>query len=96
MTDQTLATALNGALEAADAELAQARAEAKERHPAGKAQPQKFTLEIELGRETMMTGVDVSEALAEVAGDLFVGTIFGDSGSIRDAYGNTVGSWEVK
>lgn len=59
----------------------------------------KFTLEIELGNEEMSTYTDVASALRSTASRLeAVSTgqaLGGHSGPIRDANGNTVGTWEV-
>lgn len=64
-----------------------------------------FSLRIELGNEAMQTGTDIAGALQELAGR--VATFAEDTnydrgrgwpgtvGPIRDANGNTVGSWEV-
>ena len=58
----------------------------------------KFSLSISLGNEAMQTPEDVSLALSKVVGLLDQSHVtFEDNarGYVRDANGNTVGSWEV-
>lgn len=58
-----------------------------------------FTLNIKLGNAAMQTAAEISNALIEVAGridDRFGGGVVGpDTSSIRDANGNTVGTWTL-
>lgn len=60
---------------------------------------EKFTLTIDLGNAAMSTPRDVALALRfaadqlHTAGDLWAGRAV--AGNIRDANGNTVGSWEL-
>jgi len=50
----------------------------------------KFTLRIELGNDAMQTPYDVARALQAVASRLMGGD---ENGGIRDANGNSVGSF---
>ena len=57
-----------------------------------------FTLKIKLGNDAMQTGLDLADAINEVTDRLqdVMGDIApGESGTIRDVNGNTVGKWEV-
>lgn len=59
-----------------------------------------FTLEIELGNETMQTRGDVAEALRRLAGKLVAegrdaGFAEEDTGQIHDPNGNYVGDWKT-
>ena len=69
----------------------------------------KFILEIELGNEEMIDGVDLAEKLHEVAGkvgdrfgakpisdDNTIKALGGVMYSIADDNGNTVGKWSIK
>ena len=51
-----------------------------------------FTLTIQMGNAAMQTGEDVADVLHNVASDLLTGRT---SGTIMDANGNTVGSWNL-
>ena len=55
-------------------------------------EPQTFTLTITLGNAAMQTRADVGEALMNIGEN--VAFSVGDTGTIRDANGNTVGSWK--
>lgn len=52
-----------------------------------------FTLRIDLGNAAMQTREDVAEALGNIAENIAFSTH--ESGTIRDANGNSVGSWEL-
>lgn len=64
----------------------------------------KFTLTIKLGNAEMVSGQHVAAALREVAGrvemqgddELESSDAYDRSGRIRDANGNTVGTWAVE
>lgn len=57
----------------------------------------KFVLTIELGNDTMRTSSHVRTALLKTAEALKeTPHKVGDSGSIRDSNGNTVGKWEFQ
>ncbi len=51
-----------------------------------------FTLDIDLGNATMQTDHDIARALRETADRLDNGLVVG---YVRDANGNSVGSWAV-
>ena len=53
---------------------------------------EKFRLAIELDHDAMRTAANVASALARTADDILAGGLV--AGVIRDANGNTVGTWE--
>ena len=57
-----------------------------------------FIVRITLGNDAMQTGVEVADALDEVAAQINTDGPFkvGERGSIADANGNKVGYWEVQ
>ncbi len=52
-----------------------------------------FTLKIKLGNDAMQSRADIMESL-EIIGEN-VAMSDATAGTIRDPYGNTVGSWEL-
>jgi hypothetical protein len=57
---------------------------------------ERFTLEIEMGNDSMQTGGDIADALRKIADDCDTRRGGKDeSGRIRDENGNTVGHWEI-
>lgn len=55
----------------------------------------KFTLTIKTGNDAMETPGDVAAALRKVADRIGCPWLPGDTGTILDANGNTVGRWEM-
>jgi hypothetical protein len=56
----------------------------------------RFTLEIELGNAAMQDSCDLRRALHDVnLQPMNAGIEPGQTGTIRDVNGNTVGTWEV-
>lgn len=57
---------------------------------------EKFTLEIKLGNEDMLTRQDIAHRLRDVVEALESGDPWKFNGVIKDVNGNTCGVWEIK
>lgn len=58
--------------------------------------PEKFTLEIELGNDEMLSGEHLIDALTQLADRLGCIEYEKTAGKIQDRNGGTVGKWELK
>ena len=58
--------------------------------------PEKFTLEIDLGNDEMMSADHLIDALTQLAERIGCGTFGKKSGKIQDRNGNSVGKWDLK